>query len=270
MRVDRWRCIFDSRHFFARLAAAARGCRGLHSVGHGRSPGAAAQPRVDPRNGGGALRLSGLAAHHPLRQLPVPDPAHPQRPANPHGSPPAVLERPLHSRHGVAPAHAGRGAEGPRLDGQGRLPLPLPLDRPARLPAHHRHGPALALPQRPVLGGQRPGLRGPAVRHRPVEAPGADLLADRARRLGRLRPLRHLPPAAGAKRLLPLQRAPATGVLRGRVRPGPPGDPDRPLDVAGLHEPVHVVSEAARQPANRPVDPLPHHVRLRRLPRSCT
>ena len=95
---------------------------------------------------------------------------------------------------------------GPRLDGQGRFPLPLALDRPARLPAHHRHGPALALPQRAVLGGQRRGLRGPAVRHRPVEAAGADLLAGRARCLGRLRPLRHLPPAAGAERLLPLQR----------------------------------------------------------------
>ena len=92
------------------------------------------------------------------------DPAGPQRPADPRGPPPAVLERPLHARNGVAPAHAGRGAEGPRLDGQGRFPLPLPLDRPARLPAHHRHGPPLALPQRAVLGGQRRGLRGPAVR----------------------------------------------------------------------------------------------------------
>ena len=43
----------------------------------------------------------------------------PQRPADPRGSPPAVLERPLHARHGVAPAHADRGAEGPPLDGQG-------------------------------------------------------------------------------------------------------------------------------------------------------
>ena len=104
--------------------------------------------------------------------------------------------------------------DGPGLDGQGRRPLPLALDRPARLPAHHRHGPALALPQRAVLGGQRPDLRGPAVRHRPVAATRADLLAGRARRLGRLRPLRHLPPSAGAGRLLPLQRAPAVGLLR--------------------------------------------------------
>ena len=133
-------------------------------MGHGRSPGADHGSHDDPRNGGRALRLSGLAAHHPLRQLPVPGPAHPQRPADPHGSSPAVLERPLHPRDGVAPAHAGRGAEGPCVDGQGRLPLPLALDRPARLPAHHRHGPALALPQRAVLGGQRRGLRGSAVR----------------------------------------------------------------------------------------------------------
>ena len=228
----------------ARLAAAAGGCRGLRSVGHGRSPVAAGQPHDDSRNGRRALWLSGLAAHHPLCHLPLHDPAHPQRPADPRGPSAAVLERPLHPRHRVAPAHAGRGAQGPRLDGQGRLPLPLPLDRPARLPAHRRHGPALALPQRLVLGGQRPGLRGPAVLHRAVEAPGADVLADRARRLGRLRPLRHLPPAAGAKRLLPLQRPPATGVLRGRVRPGPAGDADRPVDVAGLHGPVHVVSDS--------------------------
>ena len=58
--------------------------------------------------------------------------------------------------------------------------------------------------------GNGAGLRGAAVRDRPVEAPGADLLANRARRLGRLRPLRHVPPAAGAERLLPLQRPPAT------------------------------------------------------------
>ena len=243
----------------------ARG-RGLHSVGHGRAARRAARAPGRSRRIAGP-GLPGLAARHPLRQLPVHHPADPQRPADPHGPSPAVLERPLHPRHGVAPAHADRSAQGPRLDGQGRLPLPLALDRPARLPAHHRHGPALALPQRAVLGGQRPGLRRPAVRHRPVAATGADLLADRARRLGRLRPLRHLPPAAGAERLLPLQRAPATGVLRRGVRPGTPGDPDRPLDVAGLDEPVQVVSEAARQPADRPLDPLPRHVRLRRLPR---
>ena len=115
--------------------------------------------------------------------------------------------------------------------------------------------------------GNGAGLRGPAVRHRPVAATGADLLADRARRLGRLRPLRHLPPAAGAERLLPLQRPPAIVLLRRGVHPGTPGDPDRPLDVAGPDEPVQVVSEAARQPADRPVAPLPRHVRLRRLPR---
>ena len=155
--------------------------------------------------------------------------------------------------------------QGPRLDGKRRLPSPLPLDRPARLPAHRRHGAALALPERVVLGGQRPALRGAAVWHGAVEAPGADVLADRARRLGRLRPLRHFPSATGAKRILPLQRAAAAGVLRGRVRPGPPGDADRPVDVAGLHGPVPVVPEAARQPPSRPVDPLPRHVRLRRI-----
>ena len=103
-------------------------------------------------NGHRALRLSGLAAHHPLRQLSVPDPAHPQRPANPRGSSPAVLERPLHARHRVAPAHAGRGAQRPRLDGKRRLPSPLSLDWPARLPAHRRHGAALALPERACSG----------------------------------------------------------------------------------------------------------------------
>ena len=83
----------------ARLAAAAPGCRGLHPVGHGRSPDAGAHPRAYTCNGGGALWLPGLAAHHALRQLPVPDPAHPQRPADPHGPSSAVLERPLHPRH---------------------------------------------------------------------------------------------------------------------------------------------------------------------------
>ena len=143
-------------------------------------PTLAPHPRAYTCNGGGALWLPGLAAHHALRQLHVPDPDHPQRPADPHGPPSAVLERPLHPRHGVAPAHAGRGAAGPRLDIKRRLPPPLPLDRIARLPAHRRHGPALALPQRLVLGGQRPGLRNAATGHRTVAAPGADLLADRA------------------------------------------------------------------------------------------
>jgi hypothetical protein len=241
----------------AGLAAGAPGCRGLHPVGHGRSPGAAAQPPADPRNGCGAVRLPSLAPHHPLRQLPLPDPAHPQRAADPHGSPPAVLERPLHPPHGVASAHAGRGAEGPHLDGQGRLPLSLSLDWPARLPAHRRHGPALALPQRPVLGGQWPGLRGPAVRHRTVEAPGAQLLADRTRRLGYLRPLRHLPPAAGTERLLSLQRPATAGLLRGGVHSSAIGDPDWALDVAGADKSVQVVPAPARQPANRPVTSLP-------------
>src|SRR4030095_12695078 len=54
-----------------------------------------------------------------------------------------------------------------------------------------------------------------------MAASGANVLANRARCLGRLRPLRHLPPAAGAKRLLQLQRAAAIGVFWCRVRPGP-------------------------------------------------
>src|SRR4030095_4154090 len=48
-----------------------------------------------------------------------------------------------------------------------------------------------------------------------MAASGANVLANRARCLGRLRPLRHLPPAAGAKRLLQLQRAAAIGVFGG-------------------------------------------------------
>jgi len=73
----------------------------------------------------------------------------------------------------------------------------------------------------------------------------------------------HLPPEPNG--FLPLQRAAAAGVLRRCVRPGPLGDADRPFDVAGLHGPIPVVSEAARQPPGRAVDPLPHHVRLRRI-----
>ena len=40
-----------------------------------------------------------------------------------------------------------------------------------------------------------------------------------------------------------------------------------PVDVAGADEPVQVVSETARQPADRPVASFPRHVRLRHLPR---
>ena len=42
----------------------------------------------------------------------------------------------------------------------------------------------------------------PAVRHGPVEATRADFLAGRTRRLGVLRPLRHLPPSPGAGHVL--------------------------------------------------------------------
>src|SRR5579864_8507092 len=128
----------------ARLAVAAPGGRGLHSMGHGWSLDAGDQPHDDPRNSPGAPRLPGLAAHHPLLQPAVPGLAHPQRLADPHGPPPAVRERPLHTRHGVAPAHADPGAQGPRLDGERRLPPSLSLDRLARLPAHGRYGAALA------------------------------------------------------------------------------------------------------------------------------
>ena len=67
-----------------------------------------------------------------------------------------------------------------------------------------------------------------------------------------------------------VQPAPAVGLLRRGVRPGTAGDPDRPLDVTGAYEPLQVVSEAAGQPPGRALAPLPHHVRLRPLPRrSC-
>ena len=34
-------------------------------------------PATTPETASGAVRLPGLAPHHPLRQLPVPDPTHP-------------------------------------------------------------------------------------------------------------------------------------------------------------------------------------------------
>ena len=75
----------------------------------------------------------------------------------------------------------------------------------------------------------------------------------------------HLPPEPDT--LLPLQPAPAIDLLRRGVRPGTPGHPDRPLDVTGADEPLQVVSESARQPADRALAPLPRHVRLRPLHR---
>ena len=169
-----------------------------------------------------------LAPCHPLRQLPVHHPADPQRPANPHGPPPAVLERPLHPRHGVAPAHAGRGAPGPGLDRQGRLPLPLALDRPARLPAHGRHGPALALPQRAVLGGATASSSWPCC-----SAPGQwrrlvptswQVVPDAWAVFVHYATF-HLPPEPdGFYRYNALQQL--AYFARG-LRPGPAGDPDR-------------------------------------------
>ena len=45
----------------------------------------------------------------------------------------------------------------------------------------------------------------------------------------------------------------------------PLGDPDRAIDVTRRDKPVPVVPKAAREPANRPVAPLSHNVRFRRL-----
>src|SRR5271166_819216 len=126
--------------------------------------------------------------------------------------------------------------------------------------------PSLALSERAILGGQRADFCDPTGRDRAVAAPGAGLLANRTRGLGCLRSLCHFPFPAGARWILPLQRASTALVLRRGVRPGSPGDCDGALDVASLDEPFPLVSGAARQPADRTVAPLPHHVRLRRLP----
>ena len=109
-----------------------------------------------------------------------------------------------------------------------------------------------------------------AVRDESLAADRADLLAHLPRRLGHVRPLRDVPPAAGAQRLLPVQRAAATELFRGDLHPRAAVDPDRPVDVAGAGQPVQLVSQAAGQPAGRPIHSLPGAVRLRRCSSSLT
>src|ERR1019366_456212 len=220
-------------------------------MGHHRSPAASAQ--LSTPSGGSASGISDMAARHSLCELSLPGFADPQWSADSHGSSPAILERPLHAPHGVAPADANRSASGSRVDGQGGLALPIALDWIARWSAPGWHGAALAFPQCAVLGGQRRSLCGPAVRHRTVEAFSANVLANCAGRVGLLRPLRYFSFATGAGQFPALQRAAATDVLHRGFHPCAAGNLERSFDVARLDEPVPVVSQAAGKPSDWPV-----------------
>ena len=89
------------------------------------------------------------------------------------------------------------------------------------------------------------GLYSLAVCHWPVAQAGTGIVADRARRLGHLRALRHVPHACGTEHFLSLQRTPAVVVFRGAVHPGAAQHFDRTLDVTRVSEPVYLVSQVA-------------------------
>src|SRR5215216_1979044 len=92
----------------ARFALRGPADRRLRSVDH-IGPSSTIIPSYCSSEGnGGALWLSRLAARQPLHQFPLSRPAGPQRPTDPRGSPAVVLERSLHTRHGMAAAHANR------------------------------------------------------------------------------------------------------------------------------------------------------------------
>ena len=96
-----------------RRATSAAGCRGVYPVGHGRAPVSAAKPGGELHHTHRGQRIPGVAPPHPLCQLPIPDPAHPQRPCR------SLADHPrLYSN-----VHCTPGSEWLRL-----TPIQLPKD----------------------------------------------------------------------------------------------------------------------------------------------
>src|SRR6185437_919122 len=105
------------------------------------------------------------------------------------------------------------------------------LGWPARRPAHAGVGPTLALRQRPVLGAQWRHLCLAVIRDASLAANRAGLLAYLPGCLGGICPLCHVPPPAGARRILPIQRASAAQLFRSDLHPGATVDSYRAGDV---------------------------------------
>src|ERR1019366_4276884 len=160
------------------------------------------------------------AVRGPLDQSLVHDSTDPQWSANPDGPPSALLERPLHPGHGMGPLHAGQGADGSALDGEGRFSLPLPMDWFTGRPPHDWLVPSLALHKRSILGPQRPDLCHFAVCHWAMGAPRAYFMAHLYRRLDLFRPICDFPSAKGTGYLLSLQRAPAAFIFLSSIHHG--------------------------------------------------
>ena len=97
----------------------------------------------------------------------------------------------------------------------------------ARLSAYRRRGPLLALHHGVRVCADGRVLRDRPADEQPVAAAGAHLAARLCGRVEHVRDLRELPPAAGAQRLLRIQRAAAARVLRDDLCDGAARDPDR-------------------------------------------
>ena len=128
----------------------------------------------------------------------------------------------------------------------------------------------LAFSQRHLLARQRPCVCRPPLRHRPMAAARSHAGVHFPRGMERFLPLRHLPHASRAGRILRLQSPPAARVFRRRLRPRPDVDVDRPGDVPRPGELLLVVSASLRQPPGRTLDPFLVTLRLPFLPgRAC-
>ena len=89
--------------------------------------------------------FSRLVATDPFRELLFSDAPCPQRTLHFDGSPAALLEPPLHAKHGMAAAHTPQGSHGPFVDSEGRRSLHFPVGGPAWLSAHRGNGASMAL-----------------------------------------------------------------------------------------------------------------------------
>src|SRR3569833_961564 len=159
----------------------------------------------------------------------------------------------------------GRGPKGPGLDGQGGCAISLAVDWPARPAAYGGNGPPLAFSQRIILGGERHRLCGASFERKRMEAAGPNLLEDRARRLGHIRMVCHLPHAARTQWLLPLQRTAAIGIFQHGLRDGTPGHPERTVSVASADEPISLVSKIAGQSPDRALAAFSRDARFPRV-----
>src|SRR5271155_410040 len=124
----------------------------------------------------------------------------------------------------------------------------------------------MALPKSMRISVKRIHLRTSFVLHKPMEAACSNLLEHYTGCVERLRQLRDTAPAARTGRILQLQPAATTRLLRSGVYHGAAFDAHRDCNVARGCEPVPLLPEAIRRQAVRSIHPFYSVDRLPGLP----